>query len=200
MTADELAALLTGDGELALLDVRDGTALWREGTPLLAVHLPLAELAERAPALVPRRATQVVVLDGDGGALADAAAAKLRGLGYTKVVTLDGGAAGWAASGRELYRSENVLARAFGAFVAEQRATPAIAADELAELLKGGADVVVLDSRPAVELADHAIPGARSAPGAELLARGRRADRARRGRPSSSPAPRARAGSSGRRR
>src|SRR5258708_23337607 len=80
LPAAELKAML-GDGEeLALLDVRE-EGIFAEGHLLFATSLPLSRLELRLDALVPRKATRVVLCD-DGDGLAHRAARKLRCGGY----------------------------------------------------------------------------------------------------------------------
>ena len=72
-----LRALILGDDELALLDVR-GQGAYSEGHILQAVSMPLGRLEVRAPVLVPRVSAPVVVCDAGEG-LAERAAARLVG-------------------------------------------------------------------------------------------------------------------------
>src|SRR5207248_11505908 len=82
-----------------------------------------------------------------------------------------GGIAAWAEAGFELFSGVNVPSKAFGEFVEHAAGTPSIAADELEQWLRSGADVVVLDSRPLEEYARMSIPTAINVPGAELVLR-----------------------------
>src|SRR5205085_2546414 len=82
-----------------------------------------------------------------------------------------GGVAAWAGAGFELFSGVNVPSKAFGEFVEHAAGTPSIAAEELEQLLRSGADVVVLDSRPLEEYARMSIPTAINVPGAELVLR-----------------------------
>ena len=79
----------------------------------------------------------------------------------------------WAAAGFELFSGVNVPSKAFGEYVEHAKGTPSIAADELEKLLRDGADLVVLDSRPFDEYARVSIPTATNVPGAELVLRAR---------------------------
>jgi rhodanese-related sulfurtransferase len=63
--ADALRAALLGGDEIALLDVREEAEFGPEHI-LLAIHLPLSRLELRAPYLVPRRNTRVVLCDAGG--------------------------------------------------------------------------------------------------------------------------------------
>jgi rhodanese-related sulfurtransferase len=161
---------MLGDGqELALLDVRE-ELIFSESHLLWARSLPLSRLELRVAALVPRLSTRIVVCDAGEG-LAARAANILARHGYTDVAVLDGGIAAWAASGFELFSGVNVPSKAFGEFVEHDSATPSIDAAELDALLRSGADVVVLDSRPFDEYARVSIPSATNVPGAELALR-----------------------------
>jgi rhodanese-related sulfurtransferase len=119
---------------------------------------------------VPRRATRIVLCDDDGS-LAARAAEILAGFGYENLFVLSGGVAAWAKAGFELFSGVNVPSKAFGEFVEHMSHTPSIAADELEQLLRTGADLVVLDSRPFDEYSRVSIPSAINVPGAELVLR-----------------------------
>jgi len=161
---------MLGDGqELALLDVRE-ELIFSRAHLLWARSVPLSRLELLVGRLVPRRETRIVLCD-DGDGLVERAAAVLHGFGYTDLRFLQGGTAGWAAAGFELFSGVNVPSKAFGEFVEHASATPSIAAEELEGLLRSGADVVVLDSRPHEEYSRMSIPTAINVPGAELVLR-----------------------------
>jgi rhodanese-related sulfurtransferase len=166
-----LKAMLADGRELALLDVRE-ELIFSRGHLLHARSLPLSRLELRISRLVPRRATRIVLID-DGDGLAERAAATLARLGYTDLAVLDGGIAAWTAAGCELFSGINVPSKAFGEFVEHADATPNIGAEELERLLREGADVVVLDSRPFDEYSRMSIPTGVDVPGAELVFRAR---------------------------
>jgi rhodanese-related sulfurtransferase len=161
--------MLADGRELALLDVRE-ELIFSRGHLLHARSLPLSRLELRIFRLVPRRATRIVLVD-DGDGLAERAAVTLARLGYTDLAVLDGGIAGWAAAGFELFSGINVPSKAFGEFVEHADATPSIGAEELERLLRDRADVVVLDSRPFDEYSRMSIPTGIDVPGAELVLR-----------------------------
>src|SRR5262249_5052565 len=96
----DVKAMLADGGELALLDVRE-ELIFAGGHLLHARSLPVSRLELRIRALVPRRATRIVLVD-DGDGLAQRAAGKLAEFGYTDVALLDGGVAAWTAAGFEL--------------------------------------------------------------------------------------------------
>jgi rhodanese-related sulfurtransferase len=167
ISAKDVTRLLQGEGELALLDVREQGVHYR-GHPFFACSAPLSRLELMAHDLVPRRAAPVVVLDGGGEGLAQKAGERLAAMGYTDVALLEGGCAGWRAAGGELFSGVNVPSKAFGEFVEHLYDTPRIAPEELKRWLEEGRNVVVLDSRPYEEYHRMNIPGGIDTPGAEL--------------------------------
>jgi len=167
----ELRGMFDDGGELALVDVRE-ELIFSQGHLLLARSAPLSRLELKFAQLVPRRATRIVLCDDDDG-LAKRAAKVLARNGYTDLRLLAGGVTAWAKAGFELFTGVNVPSKAFGEFIEHEEATPSIAAEELATLLRKGADLVVLDSRPFDEYARVSIPSATNVPGAELVLRAR---------------------------
>ena len=164
--------------EIALLDVRS-EASFASDHPLFAASFPLAHLEAEVFGRLPRRSVPLVVY-GDEDEDAEAAAARLRRLGYTGVSILDGGLAGWTAAGGELFRDVNAPSKAFGELVAATAGTPAIDPAELAAMLRASGDadgdsngdaVVVVDARRFEEFRTMSIPTATSVPGAELVLR-----------------------------
>ena len=169
--ARQLRGMLADGGELALIDVRE-EMIFSQNHLLLARSVPLSRFELNFARLVPRRGTRIVLCD-DADGLAARAAAILRRSFYTDISILAGGVAGWAAAGFELFSGVNVPSKAFGEFVEHAMHTPIIAAGELEKLLREGADVAVLDSRPFDEYARVSIPSAVNVPGAELVLRAR---------------------------
>jgi rhodanese-related sulfurtransferase len=165
-----LRTRLVDGGELALLDVRE-QGVHYQGHPFVACSLPLSRLEVMVEDLVPRRAAPIVLIDDDGGRLAERAAAKLETLGYSDVAILDGGCAAWKATGGELFSGVNVPSKAFGEFVEHHFETPRIPPQELRRLMDAGTRLVVLDSRPYGEYHRMNIPGGVDVPGAELAYR-----------------------------
>ena len=163
--------MLADGKELALVDVRE-ELIFSKNHLLLARSIPLSRLELKFVQLVPRRGTRVVLCDDDDGLAARAAAILLRN-GYTDVAVLDGGVAAWAAAGLELFSGVNVPSKAFGEFIEHANHTPGISAGELEQLIREGADIAVLDSRPFDEYARVSIPTAINVPGAELVFRAR---------------------------
>lgn len=164
---DALRQSLAGAGEIAVLDVRE-EGQFGEGHLFLAVNAPYSRLELEVPALVPRPATPVVLLD-DGDGIAERATRRLAAIGYGDVRVLAGGVPAWVAAGREVYKSVNSRFKAFAEVVELARHTPAIEAQELARLKAEGTDLVVLDSRTPEEFARFHVPGAVSCPGADLV-------------------------------
>jgi rhodanese-related sulfurtransferase len=167
----DLRGMIDDGGELALVDVRE-ELIYSQGHLLLARSAPLSRFELKFAMLVPRRGTRIVLCDDNDGS-AQRAAAVLARNGYTDLRILDGGVAGWAAAGFELFSGVNVPSKAFGEYIEHAEATPSISADELAQFLRDGVDLVVLDSRPFDEYARVSIPTATNVPGAELVLRAR---------------------------
>jgi rhodanese-related sulfurtransferase len=169
VSAQALRAMLLDEQELALLDVRE-ERIFSESHLLFARSVPLSRLELRMARLVPRKATRIVLVD-DADGLAERAAPLLAKAGYSNVGILDGGNAGWAGAGLELFSGVNVPSKAFGEFVEHESGTPSISAQELHDLMQSGTDMVVLDSRPYDEYSRVSIPTSVDVPGAELVLR-----------------------------
>ena len=157
--------------EIALLDVREEDP-HAQAHPLFAANLPLGRIELDAYTRLPRRDVPIVTID-NGEGLAQAAAERLRALGYVDVSLFDGGIEGWRAAGGELFRDVNVPSKAFGELVEEEAHTPSLAAEELQALIDAKADIVILDARRYDEYQTMSIPGSISVPGAELALRAR---------------------------
>ena len=164
-----LKAMLADGEELALIDLRE-ELIFSQNHLLFARSVPLSRLELNFARLVPRRGTRIVLCD-DGDGLAERAAEILARAGYTNLLALDGGVAGWAKAGFELFSGVNVPSKAFGEFVEHASGTPSIAAEELQRLMDEHGDIVVLDSRPFDEYQRVSIPSAVNVPGAELVLR-----------------------------
>ena len=161
---------MLGDGqELALIDLRE-ELIFSQSHLLWARSIPLSRMELKFARLVPRRATRIVLCD-DADGLAERAAAILARAGYTNLFCLNGGITAWAAAGFELFSGVNVPSKAFGEHIEHTNATPSISAEELNTLLRNGADMVVLDSRPFDEYRRISLPTATNVPGAELVLR-----------------------------
>ena len=169
ISPQSLHATLSDGVELAPIDVREELAFSQRHL-LWARNVPLSRLELRFARLVPRHGTRVVLMD-DGEGLAQRATDVLARAGYTDLSILEGGVAGWEIAGFELFSGVNVPSKAFGEHVEHDSRTPSISADELDALIRGGADMVVVDSRPFDEYQRVSIPTATSVPGAELVLR-----------------------------
>ncbi len=160
---------LADGGEIALVDLRE-EGEHNGGHPLLAVSLPYSRMELDVARLVPRRSCRLVLVDGDDG-VADRAARRLAGMGYTGVSVLAGGVAAWEAAGYPLFPSSNVPSKAFAEIVETDSHTPHVTAAELAELQRNGTKLKILDSRTVEEFNRFHVPGAETCPGAELVYR-----------------------------
>jgi rhodanese-related sulfurtransferase len=164
-----LKSMLADGGELALVDVRE-ELIFSQRHLLWARSIPLSRLELNFARLVPRLSTRIVLCDDDDG-LAERAARILSTGGYTDVARLAGGVNSWANASFELFSGVNVPSKAFGEFIEHACGTPSISANELDSMMCGGADMVVLDSRPLDEYRRVSIPTATNVPGAELVLR-----------------------------
>ena len=169
IAAEKLRKMLDDGGELAILDVRE-ELLYSESHLLHARSAPLSRLELRVPRLVPRRNTRIVLVD-DGDGLAPRAATVLADHGYDNLSILADGIAGWRRAGYVLFSGVNVPSKAFGEVVEHSSRTPSIDAAELKRMIDGGADIVIVDSRPFDEFCRVSIPTATNVPGAELVLR-----------------------------
>jgi len=161
---------MLGDGEeLAIIDLRE-ELIYSQSHLLFARSVPLSRLELKFASLVPRRSTRIVLCD-DADDLVGRAAEILQHAGYTDLSYLEGGVAAWAKAGLEVFSGVNVPSKAFGEFVEHASGTPSIDASELEALIRGGTDMVVLDSRPYDEYSRVSIPTSVDVPGAELVLR-----------------------------
>ncbi len=169
--APTLRRMLDDRDELAIIDVRE-ELIFSQSHLLHARSVPLSRLELLFAALVPRRGTRIVLCDDNEGA-AQRAATILAAAGYSDVAVLDGGVAGWQRAGFELFSGVNVPSKAFGEFIEHSSHTPSVAPEELAQMMRDGTNMKVLDSRPFDEYFRVSIPSATSVPGAELVLRAR---------------------------
>ena len=161
---------MLGDGhELALVDVREELT-FSQNHLLWARNVPLSRLELRFATLVPRKGTRIVLVDDDDGLVARAAAI-LADAGYGDISFLEGGVAGWEKAGFVTFSGVHVPSKAFGEFVEHDSGTPSISATELDALIRSGAKLKVLDSRPFDEYTRVSIPTGINVPGAELVLR-----------------------------
>ncbi|KAL3470879.1 Rhodanese-like domain-containing protein [Aspergillus californicus] len=169
ITARELRQHWVNQHEIALLDVRE-EGPYAESHPLFAISVPVSEIEEKLPPLVPRLSTQIVVYD-DGEGYTERAKDRILALGYRDVAVLEGGLSGYALVG-EVYRDVNVPSKAFGELVEAINHTPSVSARDVKNILEDSeSDVAVLDARRFEEYSTMSIPRGRSCPGGELLYR-----------------------------
>jgi rhodanese-related sulfurtransferase len=164
---EALHELLAGDGEIALVDVRE-EGNFSQAHIFYACCIPRSRLEIMLPSLVPRLSTPLVFC-GDDIDEAERAATTAAANGYRDVAVLADGVDGWQASGFELFSGVNVPSKTFGEIVEHRERTPSIAPEELARLLAGDENVVVLDSRPMGEFNRMSIPSGICCPGGELV-------------------------------
>src|SRR5437660_1011826 len=187
IVADELVRRMQSNAPHALLDLRE-KATYERGHIYRATSLPRRLLEFRLPALVPARATPLVLCDEDGR-LAERALPTLGEMGYTDVEILAGGLAAWRADGRPLVQGINVPSKVFGEHALHEWKTPQLAPHELHERITRGDgigfvspdeltalqarrrrdNVHVLDVRTADEYAAGHVAGAVWAPGGQVV-------------------------------
>jgi rhodanese-related sulfurtransferase len=107
--ATDVAAALAAGEELVLVDSR-GHAAWHQGRAAGAVHLPTAEIADRAPAEIPIDARVVVYCWGPGCNGATNAALRFSSLGYD-VREMIGGFEYWAREGHPVVDDDGPVVR-----------------------------------------------------------------------------------------
>jgi rhodanese-related sulfurtransferase len=169
VTASQIRCMLLMREEIALFDLRH-EALFATGHPLFAANMAAGRIALEAAARLPRKDVPIIVYDaGDG--LVDEAADRFAALGYTNIRQLEGGLEAWQKAGFEIFQDVNSYAKAFGELVESRRHTPSLAAEEVAALIAGKADIRILDVRRPDEYTTMNIPGSVSVPGAELVLR-----------------------------
>lgn len=168
LSAQELRRRWVNHQEIALLDVRE-EGPYADAHPLFALTVPVSEIEDKLPALVPRLSASIAVYD-DGEGYVEPAATRIVALGYSDVAILDGGLSAYAHVG-EVYRDVNVPSKAFGELVEAIQGTPSLPASDAKEVLESEKDVVVLDARRFEEYNTMSIPRGRSCPGGELVYR-----------------------------
>ncbi|KAL7917146.1 Rhodanese-like protein [Trichoderma austrokoningii] len=168
LTSEELRRRWSNRQEIALLDVRE-EGPYADAHPFFALSVPLSEIEQKLPALVPRLSAPIVIYD-NGEGYVERAAARIAALGYDDVAVLDGGLSAYALVG-EVYRDVNVPSKAFGELVEAIQNTPSLSALEVKDILENDHKAVVLDVRRFEEYSTMSIPRGRSCPGGELLYR-----------------------------
>jgi rhodanese-related sulfurtransferase len=169
LTPSQVRSMLLLREEIALLDLRHEAA-FATGHPLFAANMAVGRIALEAALRLPRKDVPIVVYDAGEGLVAEAAA-RFAELGYSNIRQIEGGLDAWRKAGFELFIDVNSYAKAFGELVESRRHTPSLAADEVAALIAGNADIRILDVRRPDEYTTMNIPGSLSVPGAELVLR-----------------------------
>lgn len=167
----QLRAWLQDGQELALLDVAEACH-YAQGHIVVARHLPLSQLAQLAPALLPRHGVRIVLYSADRDAAAASAQVQraadiLYGLGCVQVWALEGGLPAWQATGGLVIDGYSALVKAFGERVRQHFAVPALSPDALALRWQQGAPTTVVDVRTLGEHRYSTLPHALSQPGTE---------------------------------
>lgn len=98
MSVEEVYQHLEKGEKPVLLDVR-GLDEWELGHLQGAVHIPRGHLEAEAEAKLPDKSREVVVYCA-GGVRSLLAAEALKGLGYERVVSMEGGYDDWAEAGK----------------------------------------------------------------------------------------------------
>ena len=91
VTPQEVEAL--PDGSVTLVDVREASE-WEQGHLPGAVHISKSYVEQQIEAAVPDRDSEVILYCG-GGFRSALAADALQKMGYTNVLSMDGGMRGW---------------------------------------------------------------------------------------------------------
>ena len=163
----DLHALLSGQGTLALLDVRDMGSYNSTHIPGSS-SLPRHRIEYDLPHLVPFKGVTVVLCD-DNGSQAELAAATLQRMGYTRVSVLDGGVNLWTSLDYPTEWGTNVPSKDFGERVEVEHRVSEIDSIELKKRVEDGEKLVILDTRTPEEYQNFSIPGGRSVPNGELV-------------------------------
>jgi rhodanese-related sulfurtransferase len=169
ISSQALKGLLEGRSPFALIDVR-------EAGEYNSSHIPGASLIARRqlellmPSAVPFKGTRVVLCDDDGRR-AQLAAATVERMGYRHASVLDGGINHWMTDGFATEWGTNVPSKDFGEKVEVIHHVPEIEAKDLAERVRKGEKLVILDTRTPEEFQRFCIPGGRNVPGGELALR-----------------------------
>jgi len=169
ISARTVKTMLSDGEEIALLDVRE-TGQYADGHPFFAVPLAYSRLEIDLERLVPRRSARIVLMD-DGDGVAERAARRAEGLGYSDVAIMEGGAPAWKAAGYTLFDGVNLPSKTFGELVEIERHTPRVTAEDLVAMKKRGDNMVIVDGRTWAEYQRFNIPGGISCPNGELALR-----------------------------
>ncbi len=169
LSPQSLKALLDGNSQFALIDVR-------EPGEYNSTHIPDSSLIPRRLLeyqmfeAVPIKSVPVVLCDDDGRR-ANLAADTLERMGYARVSFLEGGINQWSTQSYPTEWGSNVVSKDFGERMEVEHHVPEIDAPELRRRIERGDKLVILDSRTPEEYRRFCIPGGRSVPGGELALR-----------------------------
>jgi len=169
ISPEALKGLLEGHSPFALIDVRE-TGEYNSSHIPGASPIARRQLEVLMPHAVPFTGTPVVLCDDDGRR-APLAAATVERMGYGHVSVLDGGINRWVTDGFATEWGTNVPSKDFGEKVEVVHHVPELEAKELAERMRGGEKLVILDTRTPEEFRRFCIPGGRNVPGGELALR-----------------------------
>ena len=97
VTAEDVVAMVARGESLELIDVREDRE-WADGHAEGAVHIGKGVIERDIESHYPDKDTLLVLYCG-GGYRSALAADSLRAMGYTRVISMDGGWRGWKAAG-----------------------------------------------------------------------------------------------------
>ncbi len=123
----DVAAALAGGDEVVVVDVR-GHASWHQGRVAGAIHLPHAEIPERAADLIPIGTPVVVYCWGPGCNGATRGALQFSRLGYA-VKEMIGGFEYWTREGLEIVDDSGSITRAVDTLTAPRPSAAGISCD-----------------------------------------------------------------------
>jgi rhodanese-related sulfurtransferase len=104
-TVDEVKARLDRGEPLLLVDVREESE-WARGHLPGAIHLGKGILERDVEQRIPHPDTEIILYCG-GGFRSALAADNLQKMGYTRVLSMDGGFRGWRERGYPLHQGNN---------------------------------------------------------------------------------------------
>ena len=164
--AEEVKPRLTDGSEIAFIDVREH-GQYGDAHPFFIVSMPYSQLELRVEALLPNKAINIILMDGDDGVV-EKALARLTTMGYSSVDILRGGAQAWADAGYTLYEGVNLPSKTLGELVEHEVDTPRVTAQELMAMMEGDEDFILVDGRTPEEFRTMMIGNGICCPNAEL--------------------------------
>jgi len=163
----QLRHALSLQNEIAIIDIREAK-YYGQGHINLSAHISLSYLESTVLQALPRKSVPVVIVDEDGGHLAQRASVLLARLGYSDIRILTGGITAWKAAGYPLGSGYNTLVKTFSDLAHSHYATPTITPAQLQARLENAQPTTIIDCRPEQEHRNLSIEGAYNAPGVEL--------------------------------